>query len=282
MSRPSQRAEVFDRVADTYDQVGVGYFSVFGRRLVEVAGVRTGERVLDVGSGRGAVTLPAADAVGPTGRVTSIDLAPSMVERLRADVAASGHANVDVTVMDAQQPDLPPASFDVVLSSLVVFFLEDPALALTRYLRLLRPGGRLGITTFGGNDERWRWVEDLRRFSASEQESRPPNRELFESNEMVDALVSGAGFVDATSVVQTHDVRFADFATWWAWSWSHGARRFWDTVPADRLDDARQHAHEEYAAIAAGDGSAVLHEHIRYTTARNAGELSTPDGATTP
>jgi ubiquinone/menaquinone biosynthesis C-methylase UbiE len=263
-----QPAELFDRVADTYDQVGVAFFSIFGRRLVEISAVSPGERVLDVGCGRGAVTLPAAEAVGPTGHVSAIDLAPSMVERLRAELSARGVGHVDVLLMNAQQPDLPAETFDVVLSSLVVFFLPDPAAALAGYRRLLRPDGRFGMTTFGPDDERWRWIDDLREFSRDARAATPPKRELFESDDSVNALVSGAGFVDVTSRVQTHDIRFPGFDTWWTWSWSHGGRHFWESVPAERLDEARHRSHEEYAAISDEDGSAVMHQAIRYTTAR--------------
>ena len=55
---------VYDDVADVYDTTGVEFFTPLGRRLVEQAGMREGERVLDIGCGRGAVLLPAAEAVG--------------------------------------------------------------------------------------------------------------------------------------------------------------------------------------------------------------------------
>ena len=62
-------AGVFDRAAPTYDKVAGAYHDHFGERLVELAGVRPGDAVLDVACGRGAVLVPAAARVGPTGRV---------------------------------------------------------------------------------------------------------------------------------------------------------------------------------------------------------------------
>lgn len=254
-------------MSDTYDQSAVRYFSVFGARLVDVAGLAAGEQVLDVGCGRGAVTMPAARAVGESGQVTAIDLAPGMVARLTADLAASGVTNVEVRLMDAQHPDLPAAAYDAILASLVVFFLPDPAAALTRYHALLRPGGRVAITTFGGDDERWTWLEDLQReFLPTREPMRPPGAGLFATTEKVDGIVSGAGFVDVRSVVETHDVWFRDAQQWWDWSWSHGARAFWDRVPADRVDECRAAAFAQLSRIAEADGSLVLHQPIRYTT----------------
>src|SRR6266576_6371116 len=117
-------------IAATYDRVGVDYFEIFGRQLVATAHLAPGERVLDIGCGRGAVLFPAADAVGAQGQVTGIDLSPGMVQATASEVEHRGLNHVDVHVMDAQGPTLPTASYDVVLAGLAIFFLPDPVVAL--------------------------------------------------------------------------------------------------------------------------------------------------------
>lgn len=87
MSSPSGPAAVFHRVAETYDNVGVPWFRPIAAGLVAELAAQPGERALDIGCGRGAATIPLADAVGPTGTVLGIDLAPRMVELTAADVA---------------------------------------------------------------------------------------------------------------------------------------------------------------------------------------------------
>lgn len=154
-------ADVFDRAAMTYDAVGVDFFSTVGRILVEDAGIRAGERVLDLGCGRGAVLFPAAERVGPEGSVTGVDLAPTMVQLTAQDAHERGLDHVMVQVMDVQEPSLPEHSYDVVTAYLVVFFLPDPPAALEAWRRLLVPGGRLAMTTFAGDDERWSWLEQV-------------------------------------------------------------------------------------------------------------------------
>ena len=78
MGDPRQAvAGVFDRAAPTYDNVGVEFIAAVGRTLVSDAGIRPGERVLDVGCGRGAVLIPAADAVGPERSVLGIGGGPA-------------------------------------------------------------------------------------------------------------------------------------------------------------------------------------------------------------
>jgi ubiquinone/menaquinone biosynthesis C-methylase UbiE len=149
-------AALFDSVADTYDAVGVDLFQPVAAGLVRALEPRPGERALDVGCGRGAVLFPLAEAVTNSGSVTGIDLAPRMVEATAADVARAGLSWVDVVVGDATAPAVPPSSFDVVASSLVLFFLPDPLEALRAWREALVDGGRIGVSTFGAYDEQWR------------------------------------------------------------------------------------------------------------------------------
>lgn len=151
-------AGVFDRASDSYDRVDVDYFGVFGQRLVEIAKIAPGERVLDVGCGRGAALFPAARAVGPTGNVIGVDLAPGMVARTRAEAAEQGLSRVTVRVGDAEFPDATDHEYDAVLSAFVLFFLPDLKPVLRRYLDALRPGGRVAISWWGEDDPRWRPV----------------------------------------------------------------------------------------------------------------------------
>ncbi len=239
MSVPDVRqavAGLFDRSSETYDSVGVESFTVIARQLLADVGLVRGERVLDVGCGRGAVLFAAAEQVGETGSVTGIDLAPGMIDRTVCDIPDRGLTNVQALLMDAQEPDLPTADFDTVLASAVLFFLPDPLAGLRAWHRLLKPGGRLGVTTFGGNDPRWAEVEEVFRPFV------PPEMiwaivdpaGLFASVRNFERAAASVGFVDASSVVRKHPITFADPDQWIRWSWSHGHRIFWELVPGER------------------------------------------------
>jgi ubiquinone/menaquinone biosynthesis C-methylase UbiE len=262
-------ASVFDRSAQSYEDVGVEFFSVFGRQLVDDLDIKPGERVLDVGCGRGAVLFPAVERVTAAGSVTGIDLAPGMVELVGADARARGLGNVHVEVMDAQETDLPAASYDVVASSLVIFFLPDPHAALRRWRELLVEGGRLGFTTFAGEDERWAWVMDVfgefvppRLRRASQSEENP-----FASTDNVDRLVRRAGLRKAASTVRVHETTFRNPEQWHAWSWSHGQRTFWEHVPEARRDEVKERAFAHVEGLHREHGSITLRSPVRYTTA---------------
>jgi len=103
---------VFNQAASTYDQVGPGSFSYFGQRLVDLAEISSGAKVLDVAAGRGALLFPAVAKVGPTGHVTGIDFAPNMVRETIKDIESRKLRNAEIRQMDAEQMNFAAASFE--------------------------------------------------------------------------------------------------------------------------------------------------------------------------
>ena len=264
-------AAVFDRVAPTYDSVGVPWFTPIAERLVRELAPAPGERVLDIGSGRGAATFPVAAAVGPGGRVTAIDLAPGMVQALRADVEARGLGQVRVEQMDAAAPDLEAASFDVLASSLVLFFLADPGAALERWHDLLLPGGRIGISTFGAQHPIWRAVDELFVPYLPQQllDARTSGRSgPFGSDEGVATLFAEAGLAAVRTTRHTVPVVFRDVAQWQEWTWSHGQRTHWEAVPEEARDGVLAAAARTLEAARDADGTITLTQEVRYTFGR--------------
>ena len=126
-----------------------------GCRLVDLARVHAGAHVLDVGCGKGAVTIPAARLAGETGCVHAIDLAEPMPEAAAAQARACGLGNVIVEHGDAEDPPFAAGTFDVILAGYVIQLLPRPALAVRRWLALLKPGGTLGSSWGLAQDPRW-------------------------------------------------------------------------------------------------------------------------------
>jgi ubiquinone/menaquinone biosynthesis C-methylase UbiE len=114
--------------------------------LLERAGVAPGMRVLDAGCGPGRLTLPAAERVGPDGRVLAVDLEPRMLARLRERLAARGVRNVETLLAGLGDGKLPGDAFDVALLVTVLGEISDPGSALREIHRALRPGGVLSVT----------------------------------------------------------------------------------------------------------------------------------------
>jgi ubiquinone/menaquinone biosynthesis C-methylase UbiE len=268
--QPVRVAELFDALSRDYDNVGVEFFGPIARSLVSELAPERGESWLDIGCGRGAALLAAAERVGPSGRAVGIDISPAMVELARAEAAARGLTHVRVAVDDAQGPRMSAASFDVVSSCLVLFFLRDPSAALKAWFDRVAPGGRLGVTTFGPQDARWRQVDDVitSHLPAGMRDARTSGTQgPFASDAGMEQLVADAGFVDVRTVVEDIPVRFADLEHWHAFSWSTGQRQAWLAIPEDKRAEVRAQAERRIAPHVQPDGSFTFVQQVRHTLA---------------
>jgi ubiquinone/menaquinone biosynthesis C-methylase UbiE len=111
-------------------------------RMLDLAALRSGARVLDLGTGTGDQAFAAAARVGPEGHVLATDISAQMVSEAAAGAARAGLENVATRVLDAAAIDLEPGRFDAVISRLGLMFTPDLAAALTGARRVLRAGGR--------------------------------------------------------------------------------------------------------------------------------------------
>ncbi len=265
-------AAIFDRAAETYDQTGVEFFGRVGRRLVDLVDPQPGDRVLDLGCGLGASALPAAERVGPGGRVLAVDLAPRMVDGLARRAAAAGLGHLEARVGDAEAPDAEPASWDAVMSGLCLFFLPDCGAAVRRYRDLLRPGGRLGVSWFGADDARWEPIYTaLVAELPAEQHGpkRPGAPGVFDSPATMEAFLTEAGYVDVRTDLAELTVVYADDQQWWDTLWSHGRRVTLEKLrDAGVLESTRQRIGAALDPVRRPDGSLEWTALMAYTIAR--------------
>jgi SAM-dependent methyltransferase len=257
----------FEAIADDYDQSGVPFFGPTAEGLVEALEPRQGDRVLDIGCGRGAATSLLARAVLPAGAVDAIDISPAMVEHTRAFLAAQGY-DARAEVMDAVDPALPPASYDLIASSLVLFFLPDPAAALARWVDLLAPGGRIGLATFGEEHPAWTAVNALFRPwvppAMLDPKAVGPDAP-FASDAGMEALLHGAGAMAVGTVTRRVEVPWGDIDGWKAFSMSTGQRAMWAMVPAEERDTLEAQAAEILDDARDESGRVVVWQDMRYT-----------------
>jgi ubiquinone/menaquinone biosynthesis C-methylase UbiE len=261
-------AQLFDQVAETYDEVGVEFFQPIAAGLVDALRPCAGEHALDIGCGKGAALLCLARAVGPTGSATGVDISPRMVEHARTRARELGLV-VDVRVGDASNPELGNRRFDVVASSLVLFFLPDPLAALGAWKNLSTGGGRVGVSTFGPYDETWAERVDAelaRRAPASVRDARTSGRAgPFSSDEGMEQLFAAAGFHDVRTSHLAVTPRFDSCEHWYRWSMSVGQRRFWQSVPAEQLDAVKAEIFAAVDRCRDGSGRIGFDQTVRYT-----------------
>ncbi len=135
---------------DSWTPIVDAWFGPATSLLLRDLRIRPGDRVLELGAGTGGLTKELARSVGPGGRVLATDSGAEMVRRAAQNLRALGFSNFETRVMDAERPEVADASMDVVACRQAFMFLPQPALALERIARILRPGGRLGLTVFTG------------------------------------------------------------------------------------------------------------------------------------
>jgi O-methyltransferase / aklanonic acid methyltransferase len=255
---------VFGRAAPAYERAGPPLFGTVARRLVAMADLPRGARVLDVACGTGAATLEAARRSGPAAMVVGVDLAPPMVEEARRRGHEAGTGNAAALVMDAEALGFRDGVFDAVLCASALYLLPRPLEALGGFLRALRPGGTLAVAVFGADlDERWSWRGELLARLAPPLE---PLGRRFDQVSLEQALEE-AGLRGVTVAVERLDVAYPDAAAWWVSDWSHGERAVLELMSEPALAAYRRAAFQAIQRCREPDGALHWRPEVVYALA---------------
>lgn len=245
-ARKAQLSAQYSALAPGYDPAGS--FARFGRRLVEIVGIEPGQRVLDVASGRGAVLFPADEYAGPEGHVQGIDLAEGMVAATNAD-AERREIRARVQVMDAEHLTFPDASFDRVVCGFGIMFFPDQRRGLREMRRVLRPGGRVGLSTWKTHQ-----VHDLTQAIDALHLGTQRRSTAVEESVTLAGLLADADFsaIDVQDV--TLSIHYPDLDAYWRVGRGSGVRRLVDALDAEQTAQVRAALVERLAQYQQSDG----------------------------
>lgn len=214
-------AALFDAVAPVYETVGPPFFDHFGALLVEHAGVRRDDRVLDLAAGSGAVAVSALAAAGHSGSLLAVDVAPGMVDRLAACLTATGHPAARAELGDAAGLEVESGSFDVALCGFALFFLPEPVSALRAWRQAVRLGGTVAVSTWGREDTVFGALRDALVDLGVESRQRG---EAFDDPAVLAGALSAAGLAEVAVSTVALDLRLPDVDALLQWTGTHGGR----------------------------------------------------------
>jgi SAM-dependent methyltransferase len=200
---------MFEVAADTYDRFMGRYSVLLSSQLADLAGVRAGQRALDVGCGPGALT---AELVGRLGAaaVAAVDPSEPFVASARAR-----HPGVDVQRASAERLPFADGAFDASLAQLVVHFMPDPAAGLVEMARVTRPGGVVAACVWDHGGEhgplRVFWQSAREIDPGADDESDLPGTREGHLAELFEA--AGLREIEATALTVSRE--HPSFEEWW-------------------------------------------------------------------
>lgn len=247
-------AGVFGRGAATFDPIG--HFSHFGERLVEHAQLTTGSRVLDAATGRGASAFPAAKRVGPHGRVIGTDISAGMLRETGKDVRSGNWPNIELQLMDAEQLTCPDSAFDCVLCGFALWFFPHPDRALQQFYRVLKPGGRLALTTWAHDSPMHNLQRNTLRpyLPAPSKANGAEEKQRFDTKEQLEAVLRQASFVNAKVFAEDFEAIVTGVDPFWEQLWSGANRRHLEHLPASTLEGVKASFYQNLQAHKEPDG----------------------------
>ena len=143
----------WDRAAAMYEQYWQRQLAPAQQRLLALANIQLGERVLDVACGTGLVTFPAALATGSGGYILATDISEAMVKGLAEEAARRSLTQLHAQRMAAEETPAPDQPFDAVLCALGLMYVTDPQAVTRAMLASLKPGGRCVVAVWGARKD---------------------------------------------------------------------------------------------------------------------------------
>lgn len=147
----------FAKVASEWDEIRHGYFDEsLSDSIIEEADITVGSTVLDIGCGTGFLTVPAAKAVGQTGKVIAIDFSEDMLDKAKEKLTQAGLSErAQFKVGDAERIPLEDESVDTVVGNMVLHHCPEPEAAIREMARVLKANGSLILADLEPHNEEW-------------------------------------------------------------------------------------------------------------------------------
>ena len=251
-------ARVYNLAAAGYDRPALRFFPIVAERLVELARIREGETVLDAGTGTGMAAFAAAEKVGMFGRVIGVDIGEEILNQALQKRNLGAHSPISFLLGDMEYLEFPDQSFHAVLSASSLFFLSDMVSGLREWKRVLKPGGRIAVSGYGGSA--FRPLSDL--FEARIRSygiqlaapTRPFSWQRLTDPEQCLSLFHMVGLENIEVYSEQLGYQLTDASEWWDIVWNSGFRGPVSQLAPEQLDQFKREHLEEVGRLATPKG----------------------------
>jgi ubiquinone/menaquinone biosynthesis C-methylase UbiE/GNAT superfamily N-acetyltransferase len=245
--------QTFDAVSSGYDGKALRFFPESAQHMASILGLRGDEHVLDVACGTGHATLAIAPKL-PKGRITAVDLSPGMLDQARRKTEAKSFRNVEFLERDMQELGFTAATFDVAVCAFGIFFVEDMDAQLAHIASMVKPGGRVMITSFVEN-----YFQPLRdrlfgALSAYGVQNPPQTWKGVASEAGCRQLFETAGLTNIGVVEKNVGYYLESSDEWWDIVWNAGFRRLLAQLSSQDQERFKREHLEEVGALRADKG----------------------------
>ena len=230
---------LFDRVSPSYDSPEMRYFPFSADYMMGLAKPKSGERVLDVATGTGMVAIAAAQYLRSDGRVQAIDISEGMLGKAKQNIDKHALENIDIHNMDAEQLEFRSNYFDLITCGFGLFFLADAKAAVKKWHRVLKPGGRVIVSTFNQSAfmPMAKWFREL--IEASGVEFPESRWQQFSNSESCLDLFPNEVYEDQIITTKQHGIHLKDSTEWWNIIINSGLRSYLELLDPKQQADLR-------------------------------------------
>lgn len=242
----------FDTVSSGYDHPALSFFPETAKRLVEHLQLNSTDNLLDVCTGTGVVALTAAKEL-TQGQVTGIDLSSGMLQQATKKAAEKNLTNVEFKQMDLDDLPMEDSAFDVATCSFGLFFLEDMTRGLQNITDKVKPGGKVGITSFTGEAFSPMSEIFLKHYQEAGKEAPPLSWKRLATKELLIEQFNAVGINNIEIHHEPLGYQMTSAQMWWDVVWNAGYRSLLNQL-TDEDQVAFKEKHMTEIADVVGDG----------------------------